>query len=157
MVKMVKNGGPDLKRAQRTGPRARRAQMTKSWGLKGLQLEEVRARRAPTLLVFDNVWLIVSPKGNDRNASCRWWWSLASKAQSVTATFHQSFSSMWVLSYQSFTSPPSSDGSSDSFLSPCYTWIPSFQDTSWAPFYAWCLVCTTDQIQPQTDDCWWGG
>merc|ERR550517_1961520 len=47
--KMVKNGGPDLKRAQRTGLRARR---TKSRGPKGLQLE-VGARRAPRLLVIN--------------------------------------------------------------------------------------------------------
>ena len=50
MVKMVKNGGPDLKRAQRTGLSARRARRTKSRGLKSLQLE-VGARRAPRLLV----------------------------------------------------------------------------------------------------------
>ena len=50
--KMVKNGGPDLKRAQRTGLSARRARRTKSRGLKGLQLE-VGARRAPRLLVPD--------------------------------------------------------------------------------------------------------
>ena len=50
--KMVKNGGPDLKRARRTGLSARRAQRTKSRGPKGLQLE-VGARRAPRLLVFN--------------------------------------------------------------------------------------------------------
>ena len=53
MVQMVKNGqngGPDLKRARRTGPSARRARGTKSRGPKGLQLE-VGARRAPRLLV----------------------------------------------------------------------------------------------------------
>ena len=49
--KMVKNGGPDLKRARRTGLSARRAQRTKSRGPKGLQLE-VGARRAPRLLVL---------------------------------------------------------------------------------------------------------
>ena len=47
MVKMVKNGGPELKRARRTGLSARRA---KSRGPKGLQLE-VGARGAPRLLV----------------------------------------------------------------------------------------------------------
>ena len=50
MVKMVKNGGPELKRARRTGLSARRARWTKSRGPKGLQLE-VGARRAPRLLV----------------------------------------------------------------------------------------------------------
>ena len=49
MVQMVKNGGPDLKRARRTGLSAQRAQRTKSIGPKGLQLE-VGARRAPRLL-----------------------------------------------------------------------------------------------------------
>ena len=49
---MVKNGGPDLKRAQRTGLSARRARRTKWKGPKGLQLE-VGARRAPRLLVLD--------------------------------------------------------------------------------------------------------
>ena len=49
--KMVKNGGPDLKQAQRTGLSARRAQRTKSRGPKGPQLE-VGARRVPRLLVF---------------------------------------------------------------------------------------------------------
>ena len=49
--KMVKNGRPDLKRAQRTGLSARRARRTKSRGPRGLQLE-VGARRAPRLLVF---------------------------------------------------------------------------------------------------------
>ena len=39
MVKIVKNGGPDLLRARRTGLSARRAQRTKSRGPKGLQLE----------------------------------------------------------------------------------------------------------------------
>ena len=48
---MVKNGRPDLKRAQRTGLSARRTRRTKSRGPKGLQLE-VRARRSPRLLVF---------------------------------------------------------------------------------------------------------
>ena len=48
--KMVKDGGPDLKRAQRTGLSARRARRTKSRGPKGLQ-PEVRALRAPRLLV----------------------------------------------------------------------------------------------------------
>ena len=51
--KMVKNGRPDLQRARRTGPSARRARGTKSRGPKGLQLE-VRARRAPRLLVIHN-------------------------------------------------------------------------------------------------------
>ena len=50
IVKMVKNGGPELKRARRTGRRARR---TKSRGPKGLQLE-VGAQRAPRLLGHDN-------------------------------------------------------------------------------------------------------
>merc|ERR1719239_1572884 len=50
LPKMVKIGGPDLKRAQRTGLSARRARRTKSRGPKGLQLE-VGARRAPRLLV----------------------------------------------------------------------------------------------------------
>ena len=56
--KMVKNGGPDLKRAQRTGLSARRARRTKSSrpegpkaGPKGRYLE-VGARRAPRLLVI---------------------------------------------------------------------------------------------------------
>ena len=49
--KMVKNGGPDLKRAQRTGLSARRARRTKLRGQKGLHLE-VGARRAPRLLVI---------------------------------------------------------------------------------------------------------
>ena len=49
---MVKNGGPDLKRAQRTCLSARRARRTKSRGPKGLQLE-VWARRAPRLLVIN--------------------------------------------------------------------------------------------------------
>merc|ERR1719209_1379070 len=55
---MVKNGGPDLKRAQRTGLSARRARRTKSSrpegpkaGPKGRYLE-VGARRAPRLLVL---------------------------------------------------------------------------------------------------------
>ena len=55
--KMVKNGGPDLKRAQRTGLSARRARRTKSSrpegpkaGPKSRKLE-VGARRAPRLLV----------------------------------------------------------------------------------------------------------
>ena len=52
--KMVKNGGPDLKQAQRTGLSARRARRTKSRGPKGLQLE-VGARRAPRLLVYNNI------------------------------------------------------------------------------------------------------
>ena len=59
--KMVKNGGPDLKRAQRTGLSARRARRTKSSrpegpkaGPKGRKLE-VGARRAPRLLVMDNI------------------------------------------------------------------------------------------------------
>ena len=43
--KMVKDGGPDLKRAQRTGLSARRALRTKLRGPKGLQLE-VGARSA---------------------------------------------------------------------------------------------------------------
>ena len=47
---MVKNGGPDLKQARRTGLSARRARRTKSRGPKGLQ-PEVGARRAPRLLV----------------------------------------------------------------------------------------------------------
>ena len=47
---MVKNGGPDLKRARHTGLSAPRARRTKSKGPKGLQLE-VGARRAPRLLV----------------------------------------------------------------------------------------------------------
>ena len=59
MVQMVKNGGPDLKRARRTGPSARRARGTKSRGPKGLQLE-VGARRAPRLLVF-NIWAAHRP------------------------------------------------------------------------------------------------
>ena len=50
MVKMVKHGGPDLKRARRTGLSARRAGRMKLRGLKGLQLE-VWAQRAPRLLV----------------------------------------------------------------------------------------------------------
>ena len=50
--KIVKNGRPDLKRAQRTGLSARKARRTKSRGPKGLQLE-VGARRAPRLLVYD--------------------------------------------------------------------------------------------------------
>ena len=57
--KMVKNGGPDLKRAQRTGLSARRARRTKSSrpegpkaGPKGRYLE-VGARRAPRLLVHE--------------------------------------------------------------------------------------------------------
>ena len=50
-LKMVKNGGPDLKQAQRTGLSARRARRTKSRGPKGLQIE-VGARRAPRLLVY---------------------------------------------------------------------------------------------------------
>ena len=49
--KMVKNGGPDLKQAQRTGLSVWRAQRTKSRGPKGPQLE-VGARRVPRLLVF---------------------------------------------------------------------------------------------------------
>ena len=49
---MVKNSGPDLKRAQRTGLSARRARRTKSRGPKCLQLE-VGARRAPRLLVIN--------------------------------------------------------------------------------------------------------
>ena len=53
-VKMIKNGGPDLKRARLTGLSARRARRTKSRGPKGLQLE-VGARRAPRLLVIDIV------------------------------------------------------------------------------------------------------
>ena len=57
MVKMVKNGGPELKRARRTGLSARRARRTKSRGPKGLQLE-VGARRAPRLLVYHNVSFI---------------------------------------------------------------------------------------------------
>ena len=43
---MVKNGGPDLKRAQHTGLSARRAVRTKSRGPKGLRLE-VALRRSP--------------------------------------------------------------------------------------------------------------
>merc|ERR1711888_152912 len=56
---MVKNGGPDLKRAQRTGLSGRRVRRTKSSrpegpkaGPKGRYLE-VGARRAPRLLVFN--------------------------------------------------------------------------------------------------------
>ena len=52
MVKMVKNGGPELKRARRIGLSARRARRTKSRCPKDLQLE-VGARRAPRLLVED--------------------------------------------------------------------------------------------------------
>ena len=50
---MVKNGGPDLKQAQRTGLSARR---TKSRGPKGLQIE-VGARRAPRLLVYIYIYM----------------------------------------------------------------------------------------------------
>ena len=49
LLKIVKNGRPDLKRARRTGLSARRTRRTKSRGPKGLQLE-VGARRAPRLL-----------------------------------------------------------------------------------------------------------
>ena len=48
---MVKNGGPDLKWARRTGLSTLRARRTKSIGPKGHQLE-VGARRAPRLLVY---------------------------------------------------------------------------------------------------------
>ena len=67
--KMLKNGGPDLKRAQRTGLSARRARRTKSSrpegpkaGPKGRYLE-VGARRAPRLLVIHiiHIKLLESP------------------------------------------------------------------------------------------------
>ena len=51
IVKMVKNGGLDLKWARHTGLSARRAGRTKSRGPKGLQLE-VGPGGAPKLLVF---------------------------------------------------------------------------------------------------------
>ena len=56
MVKMVKNGGPDLKRAWHTGLSARRAGRTNSRGPKGLQLE-VGPRRGPWtsgVIYFEN-------------------------------------------------------------------------------------------------------
>ena len=53
---MVKNGGPDLKQARRTGLSAQRARRTKSRGLKNLQLE-VGACRAPRLLVAYIVYI----------------------------------------------------------------------------------------------------
>ena len=70
--KMVRNGGPDLKRAQRTGLSARRARRTKSSrpegpkaGPKGRYLE-VGARRAPRLLVHYN-------RQNFRPVQINWW------------------------------------------------------------------------------------
>ena len=65
--KMVKNGGPDLKRAQRTGLSARRVRRTKSIGPKGLQLE-VGARRAPRLLVQNTF-----PHDTNREPLLRHW------------------------------------------------------------------------------------
>ena len=55
MVKMVKHGGPDLKRARRTGLSARRAGRMKLRGLKGLQLE-VRPRRGPCTSSMYNIY-----------------------------------------------------------------------------------------------------
>ena len=55
MGKMVKHGGPDLKRARRTGLSARRAGRMKLRGLKGLQLE-VRPRRGPCTSSMYNIY-----------------------------------------------------------------------------------------------------
>ena len=77
--KMVKNGGPDLKRAQRTGLSARRARRTKSSrpegpkaGPKGRYLE-VGARRAPRLLVYYIYYLIT--RLSDYRSIWRFWQS----------------------------------------------------------------------------------
>ena len=78
--KMVKNGGPDLKRAQRTVLSARRARRMESRGPKGLQLD-VGARRAPRLLVSVYIYLdggtnLISWVNGSWNISmyltCRW-------------------------------------------------------------------------------------
>ena len=70
MVKMVKNGRPDLKRARRTGLSTRRARKTKSRGPKGLQLE-VGAQRAPRLLVTIMILIpIMTQLGKDDSLLC---------------------------------------------------------------------------------------
>ena len=75
--KNSKIGGPDLKRAQRTGLSARRAQRTKSRGPKGLQLD-VGARRAPRLLVCNiSSTSLQHQQVRERSRSCQLWARLA--------------------------------------------------------------------------------